>query len=78
MKAALFEALKQFDERLHTAFPGAMFRLIDPFEGHDVAVEVTLPVQEITWHERLQLAEIAAALEEEYDVYIGLLTKAAA
>jgi hypothetical protein len=55
-----------------------MFRLIDPFEGHDVAVEVTLPVQEITWHERMQLAEIAAALEEEYDVYIGLLTKAAA
>ena len=78
MKAALYEALKQFDARLHTAFPGAMFRRIDPFEGHDVAVEVTLPVQEITWYERMQLAEIAAALEEEYDVYIGLQTKTAA
>ena len=65
MKTALYEALKQFDERLHTAFPGAMFRLIDAFEGHDVTVEVTLPVQEITWHERMQLAEIAAALGEE-------------
>jgi hypothetical protein len=78
MKAALYEALKQFDERLHAAFPEAMFRLIDPFEGHDVAVEVTLPVREITWHERMQRAEIAAALEEEYDVYIGLLTKTTA
>ena len=78
MKAALYEALKQFDERLHAAFPGALFRLIDPFEGHDVAVEVTLPVQEITLHERMQRAEITAALEEEYDVYIGLHTKAAA
>ena len=48
MQSALFEALKKFDERLHTAFPGAMFRLIDPFEEYDVAIEVTLPVQEIT------------------------------
>jgi len=78
MKAALYEALKQFDERLHTAFPGAMFRLIAAFEGHDVAVEVTRPVREITWHERMQLAEITAALEEEYDVYIGHQTKTAA
>jgi hypothetical protein len=55
-----------------------MFQLIDPFEGHDVAVEVALPMQEVTWCERMQLAEIAASLEEEYDVYIGLLTKTAA
>ena len=78
MKSALYEALKKFEERLHTAFPGAMFRLIEPFEGHDVAVEVTLPMQEVTWCERMQLAEITASLEEEYDVYIGLLTKTAA
>ena len=78
MKSALYEALKKFEERLHTAFPGAMFRRIDPFGGHDVAVEVTLPMQAVTWCERMKLAEIAASLEEEYDVYIGLLTKPAA
>ena len=77
MKSATYEALKTFDTRLHVAFPGAAFRLIDPFEGYDVAVEVTLPVDNITWHDRMQLAEITAALEEEYDVYIGLLTKTA-
>jgi hypothetical protein len=43
-----------------------------------VAVEVTLPVSNVTWQDRMQLAEITAALEEEYDVYIGLLTKTAA
>jgi len=78
MKSAIYEALKAFEARLDAAFPGATFRLIEPFEGHDVAVEVTLPVSAITWHERMQLAEITAALEEEYDVYIGLLTKTAA
>jgi len=78
MKSALYEALKKFEERLHTAFPGAIFRLIDPFEGYDVAVEVTLPMRAVTWCERMKLAEIAALLEEEYDVYIGLLTKTAA
>jgi hypothetical protein len=43
-----------------------------------VAVEVTLSVGQITWHDRMQLAEITAALEEEYNVYIGILTKTAA
>jgi len=38
-------------------------------------VEVTLPAGNVTWHDRMQLAEITAALEEKYDVYIGLLTK---
>ena len=78
MKPATYEALKTFDTRLHVVFPGATFRLIDPFEGYDVAVEVTLPVDNITWHDRMQLAEITAALEEEYDIYIGLLTKTTA
>jgi hypothetical protein len=75
MKSTTYEALKTFDTRLHMAFPGATFRLIEPFEGYDVAVEVTLPIGKVTWHDRMQLAEITAALEEEYDVYIGLLTK---
>ena len=78
MKPATYEALKTFDTRLHTTCPEATFRLIDPFEGYDVAVEVTLPVGQITWHDRMQLAEITAAVEEEYDVYIGILTKTAA
>ena len=78
MKPAIYEALKTFDTRLHRVFPAATFRLIDPFEGYDMAVEVTLPVGKITWHDRMQLAEITAALEEEYDVYIGLLTRTAA
>ena len=77
MKPSLYEALKTFDERLHAAFPGATFRLMDPFDGNDVGVEVTLPVQEFTMREQRQLSDIAAALEEEYDVYIGLLTKTA-
>ena len=77
MKSATYEALKTFDTRLHVAFPGATFRLIDPVEGYDMAVEVTLPVGKITWQDRMQLAEITTALEEEYDVYIGLLTKTA-
>jgi hypothetical protein len=78
MKPATYAALKIFDTRLHSVFPEATFRLIDPFEGYDVAVEVTLPAGKITWHDRMQLAEITSALEEEYDVYIGLLTKTAA
>lgn len=78
MKPVVYEALKAFEARLYAVFPGATFRIIDPFEGHDVAVEVTLPVSAITWDDRMQLAEITAALEEEYDVYIGLLTKTAA
>jgi hypothetical protein len=78
MKAAIYEALKTFDMQLHRTFPEATFRLIDPFEGYDAAVEVTLSSDRITWQDRMQLAEITAALEEEYDVYIGLLTKTVA
>jgi hypothetical protein len=61
IKPATYEALKTFDTRLHMAFPEATFRLIDPFEGYDVAVEVTLPVGKITWRDRMQLAEITAS-----------------
>jgi hypothetical protein len=78
MKPATYEALKTFDMRLHTTFPKATFRLIDPFEGYDMVVEVTLPVGQLTWHDRMQLAEITTALEEKYDVYLGILTKTAA
>jgi len=43
-----------------------------------VTVEVTLPIGKLPWHDRRQIAEITMALEEEYDVYIGLLTKTVA
>jgi hypothetical protein len=78
MKAAVYPALKEFEQSLQEALPGATFRLIDPFEGHDVAIEITLPGTIVTWEERMKLAEIAADLEEKYDVYIGVLTQPAA
>ena len=53
MKPATYAALKIFDTRLHSVFPEATFRLIDTFEGYDVAVEVTLPVGKITWDDRM-------------------------
>jgi hypothetical protein len=74
MKETVYQALKEFEQRLQETLPGATFRLIDPFEGHDVAVEVSLPGSIVTWEERMTLAEVAADLEEKYDVYIGILT----
>lgn len=74
MKETVYQALKEFEQQLQAALPGATFRLIDPFEGHDVAVEVSLPGSIVTWEERMKLAEVAADLEEKYDVYIGILT----
>ena len=74
MKETVYQALKEFEQRLQETLPGATFRLIDPFEGHDAAVEVSLPGSIVTWEERMKLAEVAADLEEKYDVYIGILT----
>jgi hypothetical protein len=74
MKETVYQALKEFEQRLQETLPGATFRFIDPFEGHDVAVEVSLPGASVTWEERMKLAEVAADLEEKYDVYIGILT----
>jgi hypothetical protein len=74
MKEAVYQALKEFEQRLQETLPKATFRFIEPFEGHDVAVEVSLPGSIVTWEERMKLAEVAADLEEKYDVYIGILT----
>jgi len=74
MKEVISQAFKEFEQRLQEAIPGATFRLIDPFEGHDVAVEVSLPGLVVTVEERMKLAEVAADLEEKYDVYVGILT----
>ena len=77
MKTKLYEALKEFENRLRKTFKNSSFQLIEPFEGNDVGVFVTLPSQ-ITNEERKKLSDIAASIEEEYDVYLGILTRKAA
>ncbi|MGH7963956.1 MAG: hypothetical protein ACRERD_19395 [Candidatus Binatia bacterium] len=74
MKEAVYQALKEFEQRLHETLPAATFRFIDSFEGHDVAVEVFLPGTIVTREARMKLAEVAADMEEKYEVYIGILT----
>jgi hypothetical protein len=59
-------------------FPGAGFSLSDPFGGNDVGVELILPVRQITREERMKIAELAAEIEEEFDVSIGTVVKALA
>jgi hypothetical protein len=76
VKPKFYEALKIFEERLQTSFPGASFNLTDPFGGNDIGVELILPVTQITREERMKIAELAAEIEEEFDVYIGTVTKA--
>jgi hypothetical protein len=78
MKPGVYQALKEFEERLLAAFPEATFELIDPFGGNDVAVEIFLHVEAYTYEERVKLSEIGADIEEKYDVYIGTLTHAQA
>lgn len=75
MKPKLYEALKHFEERLQGMFPGASFRLADPSGGNDIDVELILPVAHITREERMRIAELAAEIEEEFDVYIGTVAK---
>jgi hypothetical protein len=45
MKPGTYQALKEFEERLHAAFPEATFELIDPFGGNDISVEIFLHVK---------------------------------
>jgi hypothetical protein len=73
MKPKLYEALKTFEERMQTAFPEASFSLTDPFGGNDSGVELILPVTHITRAERMKIAELAAEIEEEFEVYIGTM-----
>jgi len=77
MKLEVYEALKTFEERVHATFPGAGFALIDPFGGNDIGVELRLPVARITRKDRMKVAELAAEIEEEFDVYIGTVTRPA-
>jgi len=66
------------EERIQTAFPGVGFSLTDPFGGNDIRVELILPVTHFTREERMKIAELAAEIEEEFDVYIGTVVKAPA
>ncbi len=75
MKPEVYEALKTFEKRLQAAFPGATVHLTDPFGGHDIGVELFLPVTQITRKERMKIAELAAEVEEEFGVYMGTVAK---
>jgi hypothetical protein len=75
MKPKVYEALKMFEKRIQAAFPGTMFCLTGPFGGNDIGVELILPVANVTREERMKIAELAAQLEEEFDVYIGTVAK---
>jgi hypothetical protein len=75
LKSEVYEALKTFEERVQAAFPGGSFRLTDQTGGNDIGVELILPIARITREERMKIAELAAEIEEEFDVYIGTVVK---
>jgi len=75
MKSRIYEALKEFEARLSQRLPGSTFRLIEPFEGNDIGVEIVLPVERVSFEERKKLSDIAAEIEEEYDIYFGMVIK---
>jgi hypothetical protein len=75
MKSEVYEALKIFEKHVQAAFPGASICLTDPFGGNDIGVELILPVARITREERMKIAELAAEIEEEFNVYIGTIVK---
>lgn len=75
MKPEVYEALKVFEKRVQAAFPGATLHLSDAFGGYDIGVELILPVAHITREDRMKLAELAAEIEEEFDVYIGTMAE---
>lgn len=78
MKQEVYEALKEFENRFKENFPDYSFQLIDPFEGHDVGIQINVPNKNVRWEKMRKLSNIAADIEEKYDVYIGLLTRVAA
>jgi hypothetical protein len=63
-----FLALKTFEERVQITFPEASFSLTDPFGGDEIGIELILPVTSITREERMKIAELAAEIEEEFEV----------
>ncbi|MBM3241784.1 hypothetical protein FJZ31_36395 [Candidatus Poribacteria bacterium] len=78
MKQEVYEALKEFENRFKENFPDYSFQLIDPFEGHDVGIQINVPNKNVRWEKMRKLSDIAADIEEKYDVYIGFLTRVAA
>ena len=75
MKPKLYEAVKMFEQRMQAAFPGATLQVMDAYGGHDVGVELLLPMASIPREARMKIAELAAEIEEEFDVYIGTRAK---
>jgi hypothetical protein len=75
MKSKVYDAVKMFEQRIQAAFPGATLRLTDAFGGHDIGVELLLPVAHIAREERMKIAELAAEIEDECDVYLGTMAK---
>jgi hypothetical protein len=55
----------------------AVFPIMSNFGGNDIGVELRLPVAHITRKDRMKVAELAAEIEEEFDVYIGTVTRPA-
>jgi len=78
LKQEVYEALKEFENRFKENFPDYSFQLIDPFEGHDVGIQINVPNKNVRWEKMRKLSDIAADIEEKYDVYIGFLTRVAA
>lgn len=78
LRQEVYEALKEFENRFKENFPDYSFQLIDPFEGHDVGIQIIVPNKNVRWEKMRKLSDIAADIEEKYDVYIGLLTRVAA
>lgn len=75
MKPKVYEALKTFERRIQATFPGATLQVTDAYGGHDVGVELLLPMAHISREVRMKIAELAAEIEGEFDVYIGTLAK---
>ena len=78
MKAEVYQALKEFEQRFQESFPEATFQLTDPYDDDDAAIDVFLHTKAVTYEDRMKLAEIGTDIEEKYDVCIATLMHAQA
>lgn len=66
MKSEIYPALKEFEEKLHREFPGAVFEVEDPFEDEDLSLEIYLPTRGPKVSKKI--AGFLVDLEEGYGV----------
>ena len=66
MKTEIYPALKEFEEKLHRAFPEEEFEVEEPFEDEDLSLEIYLPMKSPEVSKRI--AGILVDLEERYGV----------